>query len=366
MGGQIDRTVLFLTGTRADWGKIKPLITATEEIAEVRIFATGMHMLKEYGMTLFEITRAGMTAYPFINQDDDTPQDRVLANTVNGLSLYVRENPPDLIVIHGDRVESLAGAIVGNLNGILTAHIEGGELSGTVDGMIRHSITKLAHVHFCANTEAEARLIRLGEHPDTIYPIGSPDIDVMLGDLPPLYEAMEHYKIPFNDYGILIYHPVVGEPPDTFLSTFQAAENSGMNWIAIYPNNDPGSNAIREYMGQSGLYCLPSMRFEYFLTILKHAQMILGNSSAGVREAPVYGVPTINVGTRQDKRATLPSVISVPDNRKAIAEAISNPPPRIPTSVFGKGDSAKRFISILSEKGFWDTPRQKQFYEGEK
>lgn len=360
----MERVILFLTGTRADWGKIKPLISATEKIADVRIFATGMHMLKEYGMTLFEITRAGMQAYPFINQDDDTPQDRVLANTVNGLSLYVKENPPDLIVVHGDRVEALAGAIVGNLNGILTAHIEGGELSGTVDGMVRHSITKLAHTHFCANEEAEARLVRLGERPDTIYPIGSPDIDVMLGDLPPLYEAMEHYKIPFNDYGILIYHPVVGEAPDTFMATFKAAWESDINWVAIYPNNDPGSNAIIEYMKQSGLYCLPSMRFEYFLVLLKHAKMILGNSSAGVREAPVYGVPTINVGTRQNGRATLPSVVNVPDKSKDIAEAISNPPPRIPTSVFGKGDSAERFTAVLSAKTFWDTQRQKVFWEG--
>jgi UDP-N-acetylglucosamine 2-epimerase (hydrolysing) len=93
--------------------------------------------------------------------------------------------------------------------------------------------------------------------------------------------------------------------------------------------------------------------------------MILGNSSAGVREAPVYGVPSINVGSRQDGRAKLPSVIDVPDNRKAIAEAINNPPPRVPTSVFGKGESAKWFTFILSQKGFWNTPRQKRFWEGE-
>lgn len=357
------RSVLFLTGTRADWGKIKPLITATQEIAEVRIFATGMHMLKEYGMTLFEITRAGLQAYPFINQDDDTPQDRVLANTVHGLSLYVRENPPDMIVIHGDRVEALAGAIVGNLNGILTAHIEGGELSGTVDGMIRHSITKLAHVHFCANEEAKIRLVTMGESPDTVYPIGSPDIDVMLGDLPSLDEVKEHYHIPYKEYGIIIYHPVVGEAPDTFMATFRAAQYNG-DWVAIYPNNDPGSNAIIEYMKQSEFYCLPSMRFEYFLTLLKNARMILGNSSAGVREAPVYGVPTINVGTRQDGRANLPSIVNVPDDWMEISHAINSPPPRVSTRVFGSGDSARQFVSILSDKGFWDTPRQKQFWEG--
>ena len=141
-----------------------------------------------------------------------------------------------------------------------------------------------------------------------------------------------------------------------------------MNFIAIYPNNDPGSHAIVEYMKHTEgnwMYSLPSMRFEYFLTLLKNADVIVGNSSAGVREAPVYGIPTVNVGTRQSGRVDLPSIINVPDKREKITSALINPPKRISTKVFGNGDSAKQFIEILSTESFWNTPRQKQFWEGE-
>jgi len=124
----------------------------------------------------------------------------------------VRENRPDLIVVHGDRVETLAGATVGALNNILVAHIEGGERSGTVDELLRHSVSKLSHLHFVAHEEARTRLRQMGELPESIFVIGSPDIDVMLADrLPPLEEVCRHYAVPFRDYAIFIYHPVTTE-----------------------------------------------------------------------------------------------------------------------------------------------------------
>lgn len=368
------RRLLFLTGTRADFGKLKPLILEAGKSFEVDVFATGMHMLKQYGLTVNEIKMIGLPAFPFINQDADTPQDRVLANTVNGLSLYVRENPPDLIVIHGDRVEALAGAIVGNFNGILTAHVEGGELSGTLDGMTRHSITKLAHCHFCANSDAARRLIQLGEDPATIYAIGSPDVDIMLSpNLPTLDRVKEHYQIDFEEYGILIYHPVSGEDAEanSMKCILAAGDDAGRKYIAIYPNNDPGSRAIISNLDGFGggdipwLYVLPSMRFEMFLTLLKNAKVILGNSSAGIREAPVYGVPTVNVGTRQQGRANLPSIVNVPDDYELISAALCKLPKAEPSLFFGRGDSAKQFVEIISNESFWKIPKQKRFWEGE-
>lgn len=362
------KSILFLTGTRADFGKIKPLIQEASKSYSVDIFATGMHLSWQYGYTLYEITK-DFDAFPFINQDSDTPQDRILANTVNGLSLYINEKRPDMIVVHGDRVEALSGAIVGNFNGILTAHIEGGELSGTVDGMIRHSITKLAHVHFCANTEAARRLVMLGENPGSIYAIGSPDIDVMLSsDLPSLDEVRNHYHIEYDKYGIIIYHPVVGEVPVGIVEVLRAAEQSSLPFIAIYPNNDPGSKAIIDALDnapKNKFMVLPSMRFEYFLTLLKNAEVIVGNSSAGIREAPVYGVPSINVGTRQNGRTYASSVINLPEDHRKILNKLDNLPVVEPSYEFGKGDSARQFVQILSNDEFWGTPRQKMFWEGE-
>ena len=149
------KKILFVTGTRADFGKLKGLIESIkrEKIFDYGIFATGMHLLKRYGSTIHEIRKSGFAnIYPFLNQDDvvGAQMDYVLANTVEGMGLYVREFCPDLIIVHGDRVETLAGATVGVLNNILVAHVEGGEISGTIDEILRHAITKLSILNFVA------------------------------------------------------------------------------------------------------------------------------------------------------------------------------------------------------------------------
>src|SRR5260370_29572714 len=138
--------------------------------------------------------------------------DLALAKTIRGSADYIREMGPDMIVVHGDRVEALAGAVVGALSNVLVAHIEGGEVSGTVDELIRHSVTKLSHLHFVANEEFAERLAQMGEREEIVFVIVSPDIDVMLsGRLPSLEEVRKHYEIPLDSYGILIYHPVTTE-----------------------------------------------------------------------------------------------------------------------------------------------------------
>jgi len=243
------RRVVFLSGTRADFGKLKPLIArvACDPSFEYEIFATGMHMLARYGSTLNEIRRAGFAhIYPFVNQDGsvNSQMDLVLSTTVQGLGHYVREFKPDLLVVHGDRVEALAGAIVGALNNILVAHIEGGELSGTIDELIRHAVSKLSHLHFVANEEARTRLLQLGEQPESVFVIGSPDIDVMLShDLPTLLEVRERYEIPFERYGILMYHPVTTELDRMERHAQELVEGvirSELPFVVIYPNNDAG------------------------------------------------------------------------------------------------------------------------------
>src|SRR5262249_33469221 len=145
------------------------------------IFVTGMHTLESYGYTVDEVRKGGFEhVFVHVNQIIGEPMDLILANTVHGLSRYVHDSPPDMIVVHGDRVEALAGAIVGSLRNIRTVHIEGGEISGTIDGSIRHAISKLAHIHCVANNDAAGRLIQMGEDPRAIYVIGSPDIDIMI------------------------------------------------------------------------------------------------------------------------------------------------------------------------------------------
>ncbi len=369
------RQILFLTGTRADFGKLKPLIQQVSESdqLEYRIFATGMHMLARYGSTILEIEKAGFAnIYPFINHDGlgTSHMDVTLATSILGLSHYVREFPPDLIVVHGDRVETLAGAIVGSLNNILVAHVEGGELSGTVDELLRHAVSKLSHLHFGANDEARCRLIQMGEAEESIFVIGSPDIDVMLSSaLPPLDQVRAYYDIGFDSYALFIYHPVVTQLerlPRHVEQVIEGVERSGRQFVVIYPNNDAGADTVLEGIGRwrnhSDFRLIPSMRFEYFLTLLKHAEAIVGNSSAGVREAPVYGVPTINIGSRQQSRFSWPTIVNVPEDAEAIERALKVlPSDRIPSLHFGTGNSAQLFASALRAPAFWSTPREKQF-----
>ena len=370
--------VVFLTGTRADYGKLRPLMEEVEADPglDCRIFVTGMHMLQRYGSTYREVQKGGFqNIFLYINQMERTARDMdlVLASTITGLAHYVRETEPDLIVVHGDRVEALAGAAVGALNNVRVCHIEGGELTGTVDELLRHSVSKLSHVHCVANDEARDRLIQLGEQEQSIWITGSPDIDVMLSEnLPSLDEARSRYDIDFDSYHILLYHPVTTELREAEANAravVDAAIASGENWVVIYPNNDSGSEHILDqyarFEGNPHFRVFPSLRFEHFLVVLKNARSIVGNSSAGIREAPVYGVPTVNIGTRQENRFDYPSIVNVPAvNVEGILSALADLPSNVPPSHhFGSGDAAERFIAMLREPRFWAIPHQKQFVD---
>ncbi len=373
-GARVKR-VLFVTGTRADYGKLKPLMKAVEKAEGLgcQLFVTGMHTLENYGYTVDEVRLGGFkNLYVFVNQIMNEPMDLVLANTVHGLGRYVHDNPPDLIIVHGDRVEALAGAIVGALRNIRTAHIEGGELSGTVDELIRHAISKLALIHFVANQPAATRLIQMGEMTEAIYVIGSPDIDVMLSDdLPSITAVKNHYEITYADYAIAMFHPVTTELdklPQHATNFVNALVQSGLNYVVIYPNNDNGTHDILRELDRirdaPTFRLLPSLRFEYFLTLLKNARFMVGNSSAAIREAPVFGVPTVNIGTRQKDRFSYRSIIDVSYDTSDIlagigrAQSIGHQPP---STYFGKGNSQELFIRALRDQHFWDIPSQKTF-----
>lgn len=370
------KKILYLTGTRADFGKLKPLMIRLEEdpAFDVHIFVTGMHMLSKYGYTVDEVHKCGFkNIYTFINHTGAVSMDAILASTINGVSNYVREFEIDMIIVHGDRVEPLAGAIVGSLNNILVAHIEGGEVSGTIDELIRHSISKLAHLHFVANEKARRRLIQMGERPESIFFIGSPDIDIMLSDsLPSIEDVKEHYEIPFTGYSIFSYHPVTTELKSlrsNFREVLAALVESGRNYVGVYPNNDPGSEILMEELDTLSdnprFRIFPSIRFENFLVLLKNCDFIIGNSSAGVREAEIYHKPAVNIGTRQQNRHSASNIINVPENRREILEAIAATENVVITNSFSFGDgrSADRFHSIMSGPEIWNTSRQKNFVD---
>ncbi len=370
------KKIVFLTGTRADFGKIKSLIQIVEDDAlfDPYVFVTGMHLLPEYGETVIEVLRCGFShVHQFNNATSESTMDLTLAKTIEGFSAFVGEIKPDLIVVHGDRVEALAGAITGALNNILVAHIEGGELSGTVDELIRHSVSKLSHIHFVANAEAERRLIQMGELPTSVFTIGSPDIDIMFSsDLPSLDEVKHHYEIVYDDYVVVLFHPVTTEYDNMgdYANNFvEAVLQDDRNYVVIYPNNDLGSKkilkAFKAFEGVSRIRMFPSIRFEYFLVLLKNAQFIIGNSSAGIREAPYYGVPSINIGTRQNNRAKDVQIVHVDYKASSIRNALKNEYTKttISDDDFGNGTSAIQFLEKLSDENLWRLSHQKQFLD---
>ena len=369
------KKILFLTGTRADFGKIKSLISILESNKEfeVFVFVTGMHLQKEYGYTLIEIERCNFkNIHTFENHTHETTMDLTLAKTIEGLSSYCKTVNPDMIIVHGDRVETLAGAIVGSLNNILVAHIEGGELSGTVDELIRHSVSKLSHIHFVSNDEAAKRLVQMGEIQEAIFTIGSPDIDIMFSEeLPNIDVVKEYYEIPFDDFAIVMFHPVTTEANEMQIYA-QHFVNSLLldshNYVVIFPNNDLGSqfiiNQYERLKVNPRFRVFPSLRFEYFLSLLKNSQFIIGNSSAGIREAPYYGIPIINIGTRQQNRAIHADIINVDYSEKNILEAlqnIDNHEVKPTQNDFGKGNSAELFLNSLQNSTIWKVHHQKQF-----
>lgn len=370
------KRIIFLSGTRADYGKLKPLAVRLSNSSqfEVHLFVTGMHLLHKYGLTARAVLREFKNVYLYNNQPSPTSMDLVLSNTIYGFSSFVSELNPDMIIVHGDRPEALAGAIVGSFNNILVAHIEGGEVSGTIDELIRHSVSKLSHLHFVSNKMAQQRLVQLGESKDRIFAIGSPDIDIMLSDtLPSFKEVCEHYDIRFSRYAIAIYHPVttaLEKQAQAANMFFDSLLGSKLNYIVVRPNNDLGCEIIDGCLDQiednPQFRIFPSIEFGSFLTLLKSCQFIIGNSSAGIREAPVYAKWTINVGSRQFQRSSGCTIMNVDDDKNSIDHALctameTTPPDSELALEFGDGNSVERFMTIIADQSVWSTPSQKQF-----
>lgn len=373
---KIKKKIVFLTGTRADFGKLRPLIEITEssDEFECHIFVTGMHTLSRYDFTYREVEKRGYkNIFVFMNETEGDNTDIILSNTIRGFSEYIRDISPDMIVIHGDRLEALAGAIVGSFNNILVSHIEGGELTGTIDESIRHAVSKLSHIHFVSNDDAKKRLIQMGEIEERIFVIGSPDIDIMMKkDLPTKEELIEYYDINFEKYAILIFHPVTTELEYLKNQTTEmvaAVIDSKRNYVVIYPNNDPGSDVIMKAYGKlennQNFKIYPSLRFEYFLTLLKNADFIIGNSSSGITEAEIYNIPTINLGSRQKNRTSNNNIINIENQKDEILDAIAKVDGmEIKSSFsFGDGKSTNRFFNVISNDKIWNVSLQKQFIE---
>jgi UDP-N-acetylglucosamine 2-epimerase (hydrolysing) len=365
------KKLLFVTGTRADFGKLEPLAKAAQLAGfEITFFITGMHMMQRYGETRLEVKRfAGAEFIEFVNQREGDALDFILAKTILGFSDFVHERRPDLVVIHGDRVEAMAASIVCAMRYIRSAHIEGGEVSGTIDESIRHCNTKLCATHFVSSEDAKARVLSLGEAPERVFNIGSPELDTHAQPSGvSIEEVKARYAIPFDDYGIVIFHPVTSEVDSMgaqAASLFGCLVQSGKHFVVIAPNNDPGTDdifAVIEALPKDRFRLIPSMRFNYFSELMKNAAVMVGNSSAGVREAPFLGLPSLDVGSRQNNRAQADSIFgcSAFDQEKIQLFLTNQWHHRYKVDAsFGNGMASDQFVQVLNVDKYWEINIQK-------
>ena len=367
------KKIIFVTATRADFGKLKSLINIVKNRKEFKVYiiVTGMHVIPKFGNTYKEVQKIFKSnIIKFSNQSLGDRLEIILTKTTEKFSRVVKKIKPDLIIIHGDRVEALSAALVGSLNHIITAHIEGGELSGTIDDTIRHAVTKLSHAHFVGSSKAKKRVNRMGEISKNIFNIGSPDIDAIVNEkLPTILKVKNRYDIKYNNYAILLWHPVTSKVKTLKEDTkkiLKFIKKLNQNFLVIYPNNDPGSSIIIDCYKKNNnkkFKILRNMRFEYFLSLLKNADYILGNSSSAIYEAPMLSTPAINIGDRQYKRLKSKMIknIAIDDlNEKVVHNFIKKYKP-IKKFFYGNGNSDKKFLNIILKKNFWEIAKQKFF-----
>lgn len=367
------KKILFVTGTRADYGKLKSLIKITQKSKKFKtyVFVTGMHMLSVYGSTFVELQKDKIkNIIIHKNKKNHENISLNLAEIIKGFNFTRKKIKPDLVVVHGDRMEPMACALDSVLNNTRVAHIEGGEVSGSIDELIRHSISKISQFHFVTNRSAKKRLIQMGEKKENICIIGSPDVDIILSKKKPsITEVKNKYNINFESYSIAILHPITTDMKNLKRNSkifFDSLRESKKNYVIIFPNNDSGSviimKQIKKLKNNKNFCIIPSMRFEYFLTLLKNSNFIIGNSSSGIMEAPYYGIKTINVGNRQYNRFNNDSIVNIEFSKKDIIKNINNNTNFFKkTKKFGYGNSDKLFFKTIDSKRIWKNDVQKYF-----
>lgn len=370
--------ITFVTGTRADFSKQLVIAQEFKNAGwQVTFFVTGMHLLHAYGLTKAEVfSNSGFNFFEHPNTTEDkTDLTSVLYETIRGLQTHLNWSKPNFLGFHGDRTEAIASALTATTMNLPTIHIEGGEVSGTVDEAFRHATSKLATAHLVCTETAVNRLIAMGEEPFRIFNIGSPELDLHISDdLPTIREVRRHYEISFEEYGIVIFHPIVtdiGETIKTATTLFAALKKSSRSYVVILPNNDPGSDEIRKIISvldKEVFRVLPSMRFKYFSTLLQNSKIIVGNSSCGIREAPFLGIPSVNLGTRQKNRKgrTLNNPVELAEfTETELLEKITVMWGRRFSRDFdfGAGESGRTVFKLIQSGVFSKIPIQKTFYD---
>jgi len=382
------KKIIVVTATRAEYGLLKPIIKRLKqsEYFHVELAVTGMHLSPEFGSTYQEIEQDGIQIDNKIEilLSSDTP---VAMSKTMGLALisfaeYFEKSQPDAIMVLGDRYETLAVCCAAMNARIPIFHLHGGEATeGLIDEAIRHAITKMSFFHFTSTEIYRRRVIQMGENPDRVFNVGALGVENVLHE-ELLFKNDLEKSLDFvlnKPYAVVTFHPVTLEDNHVELQMQELLgaldEHPEYLYICTKANADAGGRRINQIlddyaMQRKNVAVFESLGLRRYLSAVKYAAMVIGNSSSGIMEVPSFGIPTINIGDRQKGRVQADSIINCPIDRREISKSILRAQScefckiaRQTKNPYGKGDTSETVLHILEERfGTKDIDLKKAFY----
>lgn len=381
------RNICVITGTRAEFGLLRPLIAliAKDEELQLQLIATGMHLSPEFGYTLDEIIAAGFVVDKkvecLLSSDTAVGVSKTIALAISGFADAFEALQPDLVLVLGDRTEILGAVIAAGIANIPIAHLHGGETTeGAYDEAIRHSITKFSHLHFTSTEAYRKRVIQLGEQPEMVFNVGAIGLDAVKKLKLLNKEEFENsigFKLKKRNV-LITYHPVTLEkeaPIETFENILTALDElTDTGLIFTHANSDKNGRVINkmitEYVDthKEKAVAFKSLGQLRYLSALQFVDFVIGNSSSGILEVPAFCIPTINIGDRQKGRICNESVInsnnSLEDIEKSITFALDKQfreTIQQQEMLYGNGTAAEKILKVIKEHPV--IPLKKSFYD---
>lgn len=370
------RKVCVVVGSRANYSSIKSAMRAIQAHPdlELQVVAGASALLDRYGSLVELIEKDGFSpaarVYMLIEGENPTTMAKSTGLGLLELPTVFEQLRPDLVLTVGDRFETMATTLAAAYMNIPLAHTMGGEVTGTIDESIRHAVTKFAHIHFPACSEARDRIIRMGEVPENVHLVGCPRIDLVAevverernGLEPDLFAEGVGGQFNLNEPFVMVsQHPVTteyGEGERQITETLMAVQHVGLPVIVFWPNADAGAEDIargmrkfREHQDDSRMHFFKNLPAETYIRLMMRTACLVGNSSSGIREGAFLGTPAVNVGSRQAGRQRARNVVDIGHDRREIAGAIQQQirhGPYASEAIYGEGRAGGRIANILS------------------
>lgn len=372
------RKICVVTANRAEYSRGRTAIRAISRHPdlEIDLVVMGSHLLERYGYTIREVKADGIPVnhqiYMELDGKNPCTMTKSLALAINDLATYFDNTKPDIVIALTDRYEILGVAVAAAMMNIPVAHIQGGEVTGTIDESIRHAITKMAHIHFPATEKSRERIIKMGESPSMVFNVGCPATDLLMA-APQM--SRKETLVKFNtqvlkgarklntekEFLLMVQHPVTtefGTGLNQVKATLDALENANIPTVILWPNIDAGGDdisiGIRHFERDNPDMCFPVKHIpnDIFINLLKHTACMVGNSSAGIRETCYFGTPTVNIGTRQQDRERGINVLDADYKKEDILQTILrqiNHGKYKSEYIYGCGHAGKKIAEILSK-----------------